>query len=79
MAAMMAVAGRQVGRQRADYPLEFRGMWPQLQFALESRDAPSLHLESGAKSRHFDLLLVKAGCQVLECRCWRFHCTHHSA
>ena len=79
MAAMMAVAGRQVGRQCTDYPLEFWGMWPQLQLALESRDAPGLHLESGAKSRHFNLLLVKPGCQVLERRYWRFHCTQHSA
>ena len=57
---MMAVTGRQVGRQCADSPLECRGMLPQLQVVLESRDALGLHLERGAEGRHFQGLLLKA-------------------
>jgi len=57
---MMAVTGRQVGRQCADSPLECRGMLPQLQVVLESRDALGLRLERGAEGRHFQGLLLKA-------------------
>ena len=57
---MMAVTGRQVGRQCADSPLVCRGMLPQLQVVLESRDALGLRLERGAEGRHFQGLLLKA-------------------
>ena len=58
---MANTTGRQFALQCADRPPELGRIWPQLQVGLEIRNAPGLHLERGAESRHLEGLLVKAG------------------